>query len=204
MKSISFLKIASVILATLFLIAAFPWLSSIISPKNEASTSENFAPSINLSSFTEESVASVSIAKKDTDDIVLKKEDGSWKIGSEDADTDKITSLFQSFSTLAPHEMVSKNEDNFDKFGVTKDNGIRLEIRSTSGTASVFYIGNDSDIPQEFYIRKDGIKNTYSAKGTLRNLLTQDAAYWKKAPEGKSENEASGGDNTSSSKEVGK
>lgn len=177
MKNISFLKIASIILVGLFLITIIPWISNILSPKEDVEI-KNIAPSINLSSFTENTVTSIKITGKDADDVVLKKEGSAWKIGTDDADTTKVTALFQSFETLVLHEMVSKNEDNFSKFGVTKDDGIRLEI-STSGNPSVFYIGADSDVPQEFYLRKDGIKNTYSAKGTLRNLLTQSASYWK-------------------------
>lgn len=180
MKNISFLKIASIILVGLFLIAIIPWISNVLSSKEDVDI-KNIAPSINLSSFTENTVTSVKITRKDADDVVLEKKGDAWKIGADDADTTKITALFQSLETLMPHEMVSKNEDNFSKFGVTKDDGIRLEI-STSGNPSVFYIGADSDVPQEFYLRKDGIKNTYSARGTLRNILTQSVSYWKKVP----------------------
>lgn len=180
----SFLKIAVLILAGLFLITIIPWLSDAFSPKKDSMNDATI--SVNLSSFTENSVAFVSMKQKDKDAVVLEKKGDAWKIGADDADAGKVTSLFQSFATLTPREMVSKNEDNFSKFGVTKDDGTRLEIRDTGGASSVFYIGMASDIPEEFFIRKDGIKNVYSTKGILRNFLMQDASYWKKTLEEKS------------------
>ncbi len=195
-----FLKISSLILAGLFLLAVIPWIGDAFAPKKGGSMSDT-AISVNLSSFAENSVASVSIKQKDKDAVVLEKKGDVWKIGADDADTSKVTSLFQSFVTLIPREMVSKNEDNFSKFGVTKDDGIRLEIRDMNGESSVFYVGVTSDVPQEFFIRKDGIKNVYSVRGTLRNFLTQDASYWKKAPE---EKPAATTASTSSSKEMEK
>lgn len=197
--SSSFLKIAVIILAGLFLITIVPWLSNAFASKKGGDTSI----SVNLSSFTEDSVMFVSMKQKDKEAVVLEKKGSTWKIGADDADAGKVTSLFRSFSTLDPHEMVSKNEDNFGKFDVTKEDGIRLEIRDTNGSSSVFYIGSESDVPQEFFIRKDGIKNVYSVKGTLRNFLMQDASYWKKkkTPEEKATSTASP---ESSSKEVAK
>lgn len=194
----SFLKIASLILAGLFLLTVIPWISDAFTVKKGGDI-RDAAISVNLSSFTENSVASISIKQKDKDAIVLEKKGDIWKIGADDADTSKVTSLFQSFATLTPREMVSKNEDNFSKFGVIKDEGIRLEIRDTSGGSSIFYVGVASDVPQEFFIRKDGIKNVYSVSGNLRDILTKDVSYWKKAPEEKS---ATTTPSTSSSKEM--
>lgn len=197
--SSSFLKIAVIILAVLFLITIVPWLSDAFASKK--GSAGDISISINLSSFTEDSIIFVSMKQKNKEAVVLEKKGDTWKIGADDADAGKVTSLFQSFSTLAPHEMVSKNEDNFGKFDVTKEDGIRLEIRDTNGSSSVFYIGSESDVPQEFFIRKDGIKNVYSAKGTLRNFLMQNASYWKKTPEEKAASTASP---ENSSKEVAK
>ena len=136
----------------------------------------------------------VSIQQKDKEALVLEKTGGTWKVGSDAADVDKVQSLFQAFAALFPREMVSKNEDNFSRFGVTKETGIRLDIRDTSGASSVFYVGSTSDIPQEFFLRKDGIKNVYAVQGTLRDLLTKDASFWKKTSE-----EKTSGDTASSS-----
>ncbi len=198
----SFLKVSSIILGCLLLVASIPWLRDAFGSKQGSNTLASTATSINLSSFAENSVTAVNIKQKDKDAIVLEKQGDVWKIGPDDADADKVTSLFQAFSSLVPQEMVSKNEANFAKFGVTKEDGIRLEVRDASGGSSVFYVGTDSDVPQEFFIRKDGIKNTYSAKGTLRSLLTQGASYWKKSSEEKSGADTS--TNTNISKESAK
>lgn len=194
----SFLKISSLILAGLFILTVIPWISDAFTTKKGGDI-RDAAISVNLSSFTENSVASINIKQKDKDTIVLERKGDVWKIGADDVDTGKVTSLFQSFATLTPREMVSKNEDNFSKFGVTKDEGIRLEIIDTSGGSSIFYVGVASDVPQEFFIRKDGIKNVYSVSGSLRDFLTKDTLYWKKTPEEKSTTTTP---STSSSKEM--
>ena len=190
----SFLRIASAILVVLFAFVAIPWIGSFFSGKGSTATSLGENISVNLLSFTENAVNRVSIQQKDKEALVLEKTGGTWKVGSDAADVDKVQSLFQAFAALFPREMVSKNEDNFSRFGVTKETGIRLDIRDTSGASSVFYVGSTSDIPQEFFLRKDGIKNVYAVQGTLRDLLTKDASFWKKTSE-----EKTSGDTASSS-----
>lgn len=181
-----FLKVAVGIFLTLLIIAVFPSIyEAIFGGKDTKTMNENV--SVNLASFTENSVDRVSAQKKDAPEIVLEKSGEEWKIGSDLADKEKIATLFRAFSGLEIREMVSKNEDNFKKFGVTKDDGIRLAIREKNGKEHIFYVGNAGAIPQEFSLRKDGIKNTYSVKGTLRDFLTKDATYWKPSEEKKEE-----------------
>ncbi len=182
----TFLKVASGIFVVLIVVALVPWLGDLLKGKgNEATVPAN--TSVNLAAFTENSVDRIAMKQKDTDEVVLEKSGEDWKIGADIADKEKVAGLFQAFSKLEIREMVSKNEDNFKKFGVTKDEGIRLVIREKNGKEQVFYAGNPGAIPQEFSFRKDGIKNTYSVRGTLRDLLTKDGAYWKKSEESKTE-----------------
>ena len=182
----TFLKVASGIFVVLIVLALVPWLGDLLKGKgNEATVPTN--TSVNLAAFTESSVDRIAMKQKDTDEIVLEKSGEDWKIGADIADKEKVAGLFQAFSKLEIREMVSKNEDNFKKFGVTKDEGIRLAIREKNGKEQVFYAGNPGAIPEEFSFRKDGIKNTYSVRGALRDLLTKDGAYWKKSEESKTE-----------------
>ena len=185
----SFLKIASGVFVLLFVAAVFPTVRDMLGGDSEslpvASTS-----SVNLSSYTEKSVDRVSYKEKDKDEIALELSGEKWKVGSDDADPEKIATLFQSFSKLEVREMVSKNEGNFGKFGVGKDEGIRLLIREKNGKEHIFFVGKAGMIPEEFSFRKDGIKNTYSVRGALRGLLLNDAAYWKKSEPAESTAEA--------------
>lgn len=178
----SFLKIASGIFLVLVVLAVIPWIGDLLKGKDGDATSLANT-SANLTAFTENSVDRISIKQKDTDEIVLEKSGEDWNVGVDPADKEKIATLFRAFASLEVREMVSKNEENFKKFGVTKDDGIRLTLREKNGKEQVFYVGNPSAIPQEFSFRKDGIKNTYSVVGTLRDLLMKDAAYWKKTEE---------------------
>ncbi len=179
MNNTFFLKVASGVFLVLFVLAITPWIGDLLKGKgNDALSGANV--SVNLSSFTENSVDRIAIKNKNKDEIAIELSGSDWKVGSDLADKDKITALFQSFAQLKVSEMVSKNEGNFKKFGVTKEDGIQLTLREKNGKDQIFYIGNAGDVPQEFFIRKDGIKNAYSVNGSLRDLLTKDVTYWKK------------------------
>lgn len=183
----SFLKITSGIFVLLLIVAALPMIADITEKENVPAIS---ASSVNLSSYTENSVDRIAFKQKDAEEVVLERSGEEWKVGSDIADAEKVMTIFQAFSKLEIREMVSKNEGNFGKFGVSKDDGIRLAIRERNGKEHIFYVGKVGMIPQEFSFRKDGIKNTYSVRGVLRELLLNDAAHWKKAESAGSDSEA--------------
>lgn len=176
--NISFLKIISGIFILLFLFAVVPWVSDILKGKG-SNEIEKENVSVNLGVFSENSIKRITIKNAESDALVFDHYDTVWKIGESEIDKEKITSFFQSFSNLTIREMVSKNENNFKKFGVTKEEGIHLSILGKNDQESVFYVGKIGSIPQEFFIRKEGIKNVYSVSGTLRELLSKDVVFWK-------------------------
>ena len=188
----TFLKVVSGIFLILVVLAIIPWIGDLFAGKG-SETTPSTNTSVNLDVFTENSVDRIAMKQKDAEEIVLEKFGEDWKIGADLVDKEKIAALFQAFATLEIREMVSKNEENFKKFGVTKDEGIRLAIREKNGKEQIFYAGNPGAIPQEFSFRKDGIKNTYSVTGTLRELLMKDATHWKKMEE-KQEEAKKGGE----------
>lgn len=186
----TFLKFALIVFILLFVLAVIPWIGDAMKGKgSDAKSNENV--SVNLAAFTENSVDHIAMKQKDKDEVALERQGSDWKIGADTADKDKVASIFQAFAQLKIREMVSKNEENFKKFGVTKEDGIRLALRDKSGKDQVFYIGIEGDVPREFFIRKDGIKNAYSVSGNLRDLLTKDASYWKETEEKTTENSPS-------------
>ena len=84
-----FLKVAVGIFLTLLIIAVFPSIHEAIFGGKDAKTmNENV--SVNLASFTENSVDRISAQKKDAPEIVLEKSGEEWKIGSDLADKEKI------------------------------------------------------------------------------------------------------------------
>lgn len=182
----NFLKIATIILALLVFLAVIPWIADSLKGKGSETTFDDKV-SVNLSLFAKNSVDRISIRRKDADEIILESAGEAWTVGSEPADPDKITALFQAFARLNIREMTSKSEKNFAKLGVTEETGIRLALREKNGKEQVFFVGNPGVIPQEFSLRKDGIKNTYSVQGTLRELLVGDADSWKKKADEKAD-----------------
>jgi hypothetical protein len=73
--------------------------------------------------------------------------------------------------------MVSQNETNQSKFGVDKETAIKLII-TRNGQDSIFLVGKAGSVANQFYMRKDGIKNTYLVESALREKLLWDAAKW--------------------------
>lgn len=175
-----FIKFNALILLTLVIVAAFPWLRDKMNNESDKKT-ENV--SVNMSGFTKETVNKITI-KKGSDEKTLIFNDNKWLIGENEADEDKINQLFQDFADLKIKEMVSNNEENWSKFEVAKDSGYQLTI-TQNGKGSTFFIGKTGPSVSDFYIRKDGIKNVYLVNGELRNKMSWDIEKWKKVTEDK-------------------
>lgn len=175
-----FLKIIGAVFVVLVVIASFPIIGNVINNKKKQ-TPKNI--SVDLSGFNKSNVEKISI-KKGSDEKVLSSVDGVWKIGSDEADSSKVDELFQEFEDLKIKETASQNQDNQAKFETSKDLATVLTI-TQGGKDSVYYVGKVAGGGQDFYLRKDGIVNTYLVSGLLRDKLTQAAEKWKKTEEKK-------------------
>jgi len=173
-----FIKIIAIIFAVLAIIIAWPWLNKVINPQKTNSMDK---VSVNLAQFTPETVTKISI-KKGNEEKVLSFSNNQWLIGNDEAEMDKVKQLFQDMANLKIKEMVSENQDNWKKFEVTADTGFQLTI-TQNGQESVFFIGKSGTATDDFYIRKDGIKNVYLVNGGLRDKLGWEETKWKKAAE---------------------
>ncbi|NWG75743.1 MAG: DUF4340 domain-containing protein [Rubrivivax sp.] len=172
-----FLKITALIFVILVIIIFLPYLKEFIVLK-EHNPLDNV--SVKLSQFTQETVTKISI-KKGSEERILSFSENKWLIGNEEADVDKVKQFFQDLSDLKIKEMVSQNEENQSKFEVAKDkNSFQLTLWQ-NGKENVFFVGKSAAAVNDFYIRKDGIKNVYLVNGELRNKLSWDANQWKKA-----------------------
>lgn len=169
-----FLKIIIAIFIVLAAITAFPWIDQKLNGEKKTTTEPL---SVNLATFTPTSVNKISIKKGDEEKVLSRKNDV-WLIGTEEADQQKVQQLFNDFSQLKIKEVVAQNENNHAKFQVTKENGIQL-VLNQNGKDSIFFIGKTDQSAQDFFMRKDGIKNVYLVSGGLREKLTWAADKWK-------------------------
>lgn len=170
-----FTKIAGVIFLVLIAIVLWPSVQNKMKSDNPA---KPVVSSMDFSPFTKDTVNRIVITKGDEQKI-LELKDGKWMIGSDEADSEKITQLFADFSALKVQDMVSENEENQAKFEVTKDTGYVVTI-SANGKDSVFFFGKSAQSPNMFYVRKEGIKNVYLVSGNLRNKIAWTVDAWKK------------------------
>jgi hypothetical protein len=173
------IKILTGVFVVMVLIIALPWLSGQIGNSESNNGSKN--SSLDFSSFSEKSVEKIVIKNGETEQTLISQE-GTWKLGNEEVDEAKLSDFFASLKKLAVKEMVSQNEANQAKFGVGKETSIKL-ILTENGQASLFLVGKVGTTPNQFYMRRDGIKNTYLVESTLRDKLTWDANKWKKTAE---------------------
>jgi len=145
--------------------------------------------SLNFSDFSESAVGKITI-KNSSDEKILSLQEGKWLIGGDEADGQKVADFFSELKSLEIKEMVSQNEANQTKFGVDKEGAIKL-ILSKNGQDNIFLVGKAGSVPNQFYMRKDGIKNTYLVESALRDKLTWDATKWQKtAPDANVDNTA--------------
>ncbi len=175
-----FIKFSALILLTLVVVAAFPWLRDKMNNESDKKT-ENV--SVNMSGFTKETANKI-VIKKGGDEKTLIFKDNKWFIGENEADEEKVNQLFQDFADLKIKEMVSNNENNWSKFEVAKDSGYQLTI-THDGKDNTFFIGKSGPSVNDFYVRKESIKNVYLASGELRNKMGWDVEKWKKVVEDK-------------------
>lgn len=175
-----FIKIISIIFVCLVAIAGFSWFSEKMNNTKDAKLDKT---SVNLSDFTKETVNKITIKKGDEEKNIIFR-DNKWFIGEDEADEDKVKQFFEDFSGLKVKEMVSENDENWEKFEVTKDNGFQLII-TQNGKDSIFFVGKKAALVGDFYMRKEGIKNVYLTSGELRNKLEWKAEDWKKPAEDK-------------------
>ena len=178
------------ILIGVFIIMAFivamPWLSRQIGSSESNDGPKN--SSLDFSNFSEKAVEKIVIKNGETEQVLIFQE-GVWKLGDAEVDEAKLAEFFASLKNLAVKEMVSQNEANQSKFGVDKETSIKL-ILTQNGQASLFLVGKVGTAPNQFYMRRDGIKNTYLVESALRDKLTWDTSKWKEAL-GKSTSEKS-------------
>lgn len=175
-----FIKFSAIILAILAVSAVFPLFRDKMNNGSDKKT-ENV--SVNMSGFTKEMVSKV-VIKKGNDEKVFSFKDNKWLIGENEANEEKINQLFKDFTDLKIKEMASNNEENWRKFEVTKDSGYQLTI-TQDGKDNTFFIGKSGPSINDFFIRKEGIKNVYLANGELKNKMAWENEKWKKTAEDK-------------------
>ncbi len=180
------IKILVGVFIVMAFIVALPWLSGQVGCGESKNGSKN--SSLDFSNFSEKAVEKIVIKNGETEQVLIFQE-GVWKLGDAEVDEAKLAEFFASLKNLAVKEMVSQNEANQSKFGVDKETSIKL-ILTQNGQASLFLVGKVGTAPNQFYMRRDGIKNTYLVESALRDKLTWDTSKWKEAL-GKSTSEKS-------------
>jgi hypothetical protein len=173
------IKILAAVFVAMAIITVLPWIGNQIGGGKEKDKAKNI--SLDFSDFSEKSVEKMVIKKGETEKS-LSFQEGKWLIDGEEADGQKIADFFSELKSLKVGEMVSQNEANQSKFGVDKEKAIKLAI-TQNGQELLFLVGNVGTTPRQFYMRKDGIKNTYLVESALREKLLWEASKWKKAEE---------------------
>ncbi len=154
---------------------------------NQSSSESKFKTTadFNLADFTEDSVKRFNIKRGD-EEKAFSYEGELWKINGEEALPEKIGAFFKSIAEVKIKEVASKNPDNHENFGISKEEVYILTFNQ-NGKDYVFFIGKSGSLPELFYIKKKGSRNIYLASGNLRSLISQEASQWIESEEEKEE-----------------
>ncbi len=156
------------IFAVLFVVAAFPDISSIKNVFNKNSkvvSKSTFVSGLNINN-----VESFSVKLSGGDVFSITKDKGNWVSSGRKIDSSKITSLVDALNSLSSTEIVSNNDKNYDTYGVSNSMGTLFSVKY-SGKERYFVVG--SSVPQStsFYIRNSDSKEVSLASGALRDVL---------------------------------
>ncbi|MFZ2188088.1 MAG: DUF4340 domain-containing protein [Candidatus Moraniibacteriota bacterium] len=176
------IKILAAVFLAMAIILILPWIGNQFGIGKDKDGPKNI--SLDFSDFSEKSVEKVVIQNGETKKELSFRE-GKWLIDGGEADGEKVTGFFSELKKLKVGEMVSQSEANQSKFGVDREAAIKLSI-TQNGKEAIFLVGKIGATPNQFYMRKDGIKNTYLVESALREKLLWDAVKWQKAAENSS------------------
>jgi len=131
-----------------------------------------------------EEVQTISIAHPASDemDVNLSRESGKWIVvngHSFPADNEKIDSFLKQLYAMRELEIVSKNPERVELFGVDEAVGLRVQIKDDrERLIGDFYAGRPTDSHRQ-YVRKSDSDHVIHADNSIADFLTIDKDGWK-------------------------
>jgi len=110
----------------------------------------------------------------------LEKKENLWLIKEEEelpAEAEKVNKILEALKTLTAGDLVSENEDNYQKLGVASPSAIIFSVFEGEKQILKLFVGNAGPDFEKDYIRLDGEKKVFLSNLALRSLLSY--SVWK-------------------------
>lgn len=135
---------------------------------------------LDLSSIKAKELAAIEIQKAGEEKPVeLAKKDGVWKLKDGHlADPDAVDRAVKAISEISTDDFISRSASRQEKYGVSKEKGLKISLRRSSGSPISLMLGS-SDKGGAF-IRREGEKEIFKLKRNISYLFPTESKRWLK------------------------
>jgi len=168
-----------IILLVIFLMLLGMSISPYLLPHNEKTgTGTMILPEIPFSSWTNDTVTSVQITHGNTA-LKLHKESTGWFVNTFKASETKVHDFLTTLSQSMIQQLVSKNNENFQRMGVDQTNGYTITIEANHQSPVTLIVGMPGSMYNTIYLRLGKSNMVYLIKTGLRSFVTSDVSAWR-------------------------
>jgi len=168
-----------IILFVIFLILLGISISPyLLSQTGKTGTGSIILPEMPFSSWTNDTVKSVQITHSNTS-LKLHKEETGWFVNTFKASETKVHDFFNTLSQSIIQQLVSKNNENFQRMGVDQTNGYTITIETNNQPPVTFIVGMSGSMYNTIYLRLEKSNMVYLIKTGLRSFVTSDVSAWR-------------------------
>jgi len=120
------------------------------------------------------------------DSVRLERHSDGWTVNGYPADAELVEGLVSAIDTAEVGQVIARNPENYERLGVTKGHGRRVEIGAGGKTALSFWLGGKGGgvqaptAPGAYrFIRFDNAPEVYRLDGPLGRLLLRRTDAWR-------------------------
>lgn len=111
--------------------------------------------------------------------VNLVKKDSGWKIGEEEADPEKVASVWPAIENLTIEGPLTSNPANHERFEVTENVGTSVVFKKEGKNIEAFIVGRSGGY-NETYFRREGKDEVFRVNQDWDSLFSVKAEDWKK------------------------
>jgi len=111
--------------------------------------------------------------------VTLSKDQGDWKIGNADVDSDEWETFVEALEKTTRGDLVSKNSANWEQYGLEEGAFTMISFRDAERSVLTLYIGDSATSYRSFYYRKNDQPEVYKTSTSFGAFLNYDALRWR-------------------------
>ena len=119
-----------------------------------------------------EDITSIVLSSKESGDITLTSENGSWLVGKYKANESKVNQILEQIKKVKLLDTVSSSASDLSRYGLDEENIITVKAFAGENLLRTLEIGKASVTGGQTYIRLDSSKAVLLASGSLAALFS--------------------------------